>query len=830
MKAFVLRPRPDVTLFPSRLQVPVRRLVRTPVFTLAAIVTLSVAVAALTATFSVAHTLLVKPLPYPESHRLVDLGFRVPGFGFDELPFSDGMFLHTLENQRSFSGLTIYWAGDRFNVGTEDPERIPVARVTPGFFDVLSSPPALGRAFNPEDGAVGAEPVVVVSHALWERRWGADTALVGRVIRAQGAERRVVGIAREGFHFPDRATGLWLPMIIDRAELTPRGFGYPAIGRLAPDASLAEARADMERIAALASEAWPDEFTEAWTTNGRWGSYVQPFPEAVVGDVRTEVLLVLATTVLLLLLAFANVANLFLVRAGGRARELALREALGSGRLRLFGTLLDESLLVGVISAALGGALSVVLIRLATSLAPADLPRLDEIEVAPGSVALAALLCALGGAVFAGLAMMARRRASVADTLRSGGAGASERKGTRRFQDGLVALQVALAVTLLVGSVLLVESFRELTAVETGYDIEDVLTFEVGLPADEHGPDERVRLFRQLTRRLEEAGAVEAAGSVTFLPLSDDFRRGPLFVEGQETADADLGPVVDIKHVTPGYFEAMGIDLLEGRTLDEGDGVDGFPGVVVNRTLAEEHLGEGPALGRRVRVSDEGEFAEVVGVVEDVRSMSLRDPPEPRLYFPLGWWTPLTPTTPEAVGFAVRPSAGASSVGSGVLLAAVADAVADVDPTLPLGSIRTMADAVGETLARERFVAALLAVVALAGLLLAAVGVYGVIAYVAVRRRREVGIRMALGESARSILTGLVGKALRRIVLGAGLGLVAALGLSRLIEGVLFGVSPTQPSTYGVSLALVLLVGLAASLIPAWRASRLDPATVLRAE
>lgn len=814
-----------MTLLPARLQVAVRRLTRTPVFTLAAIVTLSVAVAALTATFSVAHTLLVKPLPYPESDRLVEVGFRVPGFGFDELPFSDGMFLHTGENQRTLSGLAIFWAGDRFNVGTEDPERVPVALVTPTFFEVLRSPPALGRSFNPQDGALGAEPVVIVSHDLWERRWGADTTLVGRVIRAQGAERRVVGVAREGFDFPDRATGLWLPLTIDRAQLNPRGFGYPAVARLAPDASLEEARADMARIAALASEVWPDEFTESWTSSGGWGSYVRPFSEAVVGDVQTEVLLVLGTTVLLLLLAFANVANLFLVRSGGRARELALREALGSSRLRLFANLLDESLVVGVISAALGAGLSIVLIRLATSLAPADLPRIGEIEIAPGSVALAALLCALAGAVFAVLAMMARRRASVADTLRSGGPGTSELKGTRRFQDGLVGLQVALAVTLLVGSALLVGSFRELTAVDTGYDAEEVLTFEVGLPADEYDAAERVRLFRELTRRLQQVDAIDAAGSVTFLPLSADFRRGPLFVEGQDVADADLGPVVDIKHVTPGYFEAMGIALAEGRALDEGDGADGFPAVVVNRTLADQHLGEGPPLGKRVRVSDEGEFAEVVGVVENVLSTSLREPPQPRLYFPIGWWTPLTPDVPEAVGFAVRSSAGSSQ-----LLPVVVDAVADVEPTLPLGSIQTMADAVGEHLARERFVATVLAVVALAGLLLAAVGVYGVLAYVAVRRRRELGIRMALGESARSVVAGFVGQALGRLALGGALGLLAALALSRLIEGVLFGVDATEPLTYGVSLVVVLLVGLAASLIPAWRASRLDPATILRLE
>lgn len=806
----------------TRLAIAVRRLARTPAFALATVVTLSVAVAAVTATFSVAHTLLVKPLPYPDSDRLVDVGFQVPGFGFDELPFSDGMFVHTLENQRVFSGLTVFWAGDRFNVGVEEPERIAVARVTPAFFDVLRSPPALGRSFNPQDGEVGAEAVVVVSHDLWRRRWGGDTAVVGRLVHIQGRERRVVGVAPEGFRFPDRSTGLWVPMIIDRTALSPRGFGYPAIGRLAPDADLEDAREDMARIARLASEVWPDEFTETWTTNGRWGSYVRPFAEAVVGDVRTEVLLVFGTTVLLLLLAFANVANLFLVRSGGRARELALREALGSSRLRLFASLLDESLVVSVVAAALGGGMAVLLLRLATGLAPADLPRLGEIEVAPASLIAGALVCALAGAAFAVLAMMARRRAAVADTLRAGGPGTSETHGTRRFQDGLVGLQVGLAVTLLVGCLLLVRSFQALTTVETGYDTTNVLTFEVGLPGDQYAPRERVRLFRELTRRLEQSDVIDDAGSVTFLPLSGDFRRGPLFVEGQEEA-ADLGPVVDVKHVTPGYFEAMGIALLQGRTIEDGDGPDGFPGVVVNRTLAERHLGEGTPLGRRVRVSDEGELAEVVGVVEDVRSTSLRDPPQARLYFPLGWWTPITPDVPEAVSFAVRSSAGPTR-----LLPALREAVSDVDPTLPLGSVETMADAVGRHLSRERFVATVLAVVALAGLLLAAVGVYGLLAYVAVRRTRELGIRRALGEPSRQILAGFVAHALGCVAIGALVGLPAAFGLSRLIEGVLFGVGTTEPLMYGLSLAVVLVVGLAASLVPGWRACRMDPAAVLR--
>lgn len=346
----------------TQLKIAARRLLRTPAFTVTALVTLALAVGAVTAAFAVADALLLKPLPYPESQRLVEVGYSVPGYGFDELPFSVGTFVHTETEERSFSELAIYYASDRYNLGLEDPERVPVARVTPDFFAVFRSPPALGRPFTRADRQPGADPVVIVSHALWQRRWGGDPSLVGRTIHVEGVDRRVVGITAEGFHYPDRSTGLWVPLTVDPSNLAPMSFGYPGVARLAPGVSVEAARSDVSRITGQLTEVYPDRITPTWVERGEFHSYVRPLKEKVVGDVRVQVWLVFGTAGLLLLLAVTNVANLFVVRTEERSREMAVRRAMGSGRLGLLGHALAESLVVGAVSGLVGLGLAAVLL------------------------------------------------------------------------------------------------------------------------------------------------------------------------------------------------------------------------------------------------------------------------------------------------------------------------------------------------------------------------------------------------------------------------------------------------------------------------------------
>jgi predicted permease len=807
----------------AQLRIALRRLAATPVFTLAASITLTLAVASLTAAFSVAEAVLLRPLPYPESDRLVEVGHSVPGFGFPELPFSMGTFVHTRGEQRSFSEFTIYYDADRYNVGIEDPERVPVVRVTPGFFAVFRSPPALGRPFTEQDSRVGAQPVVIVSHDLWERRWGRDETLIGRSIRVEGVEREVIGVAPEGFHYPHRRTGLWIPFTIDPANLMPAAFGYPGVARLAPGVSVEAAEGEIRRITGRVSEVYPDNLSPQWVERGGFDSYVRPLLDRVVGNVRTEVWLVFGTAALLLLLAAANVANLFLVRVLGRSRELAIRQALGSSRLGLLVPSLTESLLVGLASGVAGVALAMLLVRVGTRLAPTDLPRVTEIGLSPATALLGIATAVLAGLVFALLPATSVRSASVQSALRAGGLASTGTRGARRLQTVLVANQAALAVALLVGAGLLVRSFRNLTTVDPGFRAEDVTTFEIGLPADEYDAEARARAFQEIEDRIAELAGVEAVGGAEFLPLNPDFRKGPLHVEGEDLPEGESGPIVDLKRVTPGYFAALGIPVLEGRALERDDGPGGFPAALADRTLVERHLDEGSPLGRRVRLTRRGEYSEVVGVVGSVRGESFRDEPLPFLYFPAGTTNPSATEVPTAMGFAVRSAAPSER-----LVPALVEAVAGVDPKVPLGSLRPMQAIVDEHLARPRFVALVLLGMAATGLVLAAVGVYGVIAYVVVRRRKEFGIRLALGEPPARILRGIVGGGVGVVLVGAVVGVGVAFLGARLLESVLFGVTSSDAVAYTLAPALVVATALVASLGPAWRASRQDASRVLR--
>lgn len=805
--------------------ISIRRLLRTPVFSGSVVATLTLAVGALTASFSVAYALLVRPLPYPESERLVRVGFTAPGLGLDDLPFSDGLFLLTRREQRTFDGLAIHWDGDRYNVGLDDPERVPTARVSPGFFDILGSPPPWGRGFSEEDARVGADPVVIVSHALWQRRWGGDPGVVGRSVYVDGVERRVVGIAPEGLRFPEARIRLWVPLVIDRAALAPSSFAFPGVARLAPGATLDGARADLERIAGMAGEEYPDAFPPAIVEQARFAPRLAPLVDATVGDLRTEIWVVVGTMALLLLVAVANVANLFVVRAESRSRELAVRQAMGAGRARLATHLLAESAVLAAVAAVAGAGLAYVLVRAAVASAPPDLPRLAEIGLDVPGLLLALAVCVGCAWIFALLPLWGLGGRAPASTLRAGGQGATSARAARRTQDALVVVQTALVLILVVGAGLLVRSYQNLDAVDPGFEPEGRMTFEVGLPPDQYGPADRVRAWQEITDRVDELAAVEAVGAVSFLPLSGEYRRGPLYVEGEERDPSAPSPIVDIKMVTPGYFEAMGIPLESGQGLLRSDGRQGRPAVVVNETLVRQHLGGGEPLGRRIAIHDEGELAEIVGVVADVRSTSLREPSDPRVYFPTDWTTTVTPEPFEAMSFVVMGAEPRVE-----LVPRLTEAVHAVDPLLPLGSLRRMEERVDEHLARERFTAWVLSATALVALLLATVGIYGVIAYVGVRRRREIGVRMALGEKAGRVVLRFMGRALRPAVLGTGLGVLAALFLTRLLQTLLVGVSPTDPLTLALGAGVLIAVAAVAGYLPARRAARVDPSRVLRAE
>jgi len=812
-----------VSALARHVRLALRRLGATPSFTLASALTLSLTIGAITAAFAVADQLLLEPLPYPQSDRLVAVGYAVPGYGYPDLPFSIGTFYHTRQEQKAFSDFAIYYDSDRYNVGIEHPERIPVAQVTAGFFDVLRAPPALGRDFNEGDEEPGAAPVVIVSHDLWTRRYGADPGLVGRKIRVEGVDREVVGVAQAGFRYPDRETGLWIPLTIDPANLAPMMFGYPGVARLAPGVSIEGARADLARITSQLPDVFPDRLTHKWADTGHFHSYVQPLAQRVVGSVGAEVWLVVGMSLLLLVLAAANLANLFVIRLDGRARELTIRRALGARRRDLLTLPLFESLTLAGMGVVGGVALAALLLRLLVHLAPPGLPRIDEIGLglhAVGFAVIAGVLTGLFLALFPASAVLRKERGTA---LRSAGAASTLNPGTRRVQSALEAYQAALAMLLLVGAGLLARSAEHLSAVKLGFRADGVFAFEIGLPAEGYDAGARARTWQQIADAIGEISSVKGVGGAEFLPFATDFRQGPLFVEGNEPTEGQSGPMVDIDRMTTGsgFFSALDVPLLRGRVFTRDD----KDVVLVNQALVDQDLGGGPALGRRIRITNRGKYAEIIGVVGNMRAKSIRAEPSPYVYFPPGATTPTSPNVPQAMSFVVR-----SDTPPDRLFPLLEQAVARIDPKLPLGSPRRFTADVRAQLLRQDFVAWVVLGMAVIGLLLAAVGVYGVVAYAAAQRRKEVGVRIALGATPPGLLVHLAGSGLAAVAIGTAVGVPLALLGRKLVAGLLFGVSATDPATYVLAAVLLLGTAAVASLRPAWRASRMDASAVLREE
>lgn len=803
----------------------VRRLRATPGFTAAVLLTLTLSVGTLVAAFAVTSRVVLKPLPYPGAEQLVEFGFAVPGYGYDEMPLSDAMWLLVRQSEHSFSGAALYREVGGVNLGRMEPERVQATEVTPGFFRVFGREPALGRAITDEEAGPGGPRVLVVSHGLWERRWGRDPSVVGTRVLVDGASWEVVGVAPGGFRFPGEGSDLWLPLQIDEANLTPRGFAFPGVGRLEPGVTMDAAYDDLARLTPMAMEAWPDEYTPGWVDQGDFRPFVKPLHDSVVGDVRAELYLILGTACVLLFLALANVANLFVVRAERRARELALRSALGAGRRGLSWSLLTESVVVSLVGGVLGLGLAAVLLSWLRSHAPPDLPRVSGIGVGLAEMGFAAVILGAAVLLFALLPMAGRRIEAVADLLSSGGRSATASGRAHRIQTALVVGQVGLAVTLLVGAGLLVQSFGRLAGVDPGFDRSRAVTFELGLPRASYPPETRRQAWSDLEEGLRRVAGVQEAGAVTILPLDPFFVKVPLYAEEREGEIEGSPPMAELRRVTPGYFDAAGVDVVEGRGLSWDDGPGGLRAAVVNRTLARTLLADGPATSQRLRIADDGDHLQVVGVVSDVQTVSLAEPPEPEVYLPVDLTQRTNPEVPATMQFVVRSPRPLDE-----LVPALRRAVTEVDASLPLANMARLSWIVDDDLARERFLSSTLLLMAGTGFLLAVVGVYGLIAYVVSSRRREIGIRTALGEPRSGVWGGFVRRAMMHGALGAVAGIVAAGLASRYLETLLFETATLEPGIYaGAAVALVATAGLAA-FAPAWRATRVDPAAVLREE
>ena len=794
----------------------VRSLLRSPGFTLAAVLTLALGIGANTAVFSVVDALLLRALPYRDAGSLVTLWESRGPAGAERSPVSPPNYLDWKVRSGSLRDMAAYrsWGFDL--AGVEEPERLTGARVSAGLLALLGVVPEAGRGFLEEEDRFGARPVVMVSDGLWRRRFGADPGLVGSTLKLNGGAYTVVGILPAGADLP--AADVWVPLALEPYALTQRGNrSLTVLARLDRGATLARARAEMHTIAREAAQLHPD-------ADAGWDAVVVPLREQLVAGIRPTLLLLWAAVGLVLLIGCANVANLMLARATTREREVALRAALGAGRARLVRQLLTESLLLGAIGGSAGVLLAYAAVEVAVTLVAPHLGR-------AGAIGLDArvLAFALGASLAAGVGfgLVPAWRFSSPDpgqSLKESG----ERGGTGAraslYRGALVGGEVAVALMLLIGAGLLIRSLARLQAVDPGFRSASTLTLTVSLPESRYAePHAKVAFFQQLQARLEGLAGVTSAALASHLPLAGRSLTVDVEPEGQPAPLAGEPRLADYVSVTPGFFRAMGIPLLAGRDLAGGDGLETPPVVVINQTMARRYWAHRSPIGQRLvvgaTVGADARPRTIVGVVGDVRAAGLESEPAPALY--VSYYQNPWPTMSAVVRTASDP---------GSLAAAARAQVRALDAEEPVYNLRSLDDLLGGSLALRRTQARLLGAFTLAALLLAAVGVYGVVAHAVARRTREVGIRMALGARGGDLMRLVVWRGMRPVAVGLALGGVGALGVSKAMAGLLFGVAPTDAVTFAGSALVLVLVALAACVAPARRATRVDPVVALRSE
>ena len=808
-----------------------RTLTRRPGFTAVAAITLALGIGATTALFGVVKTVLLTPLPYGEPDRIAVVwsawrGFDQTWLSYDEYEAWDTE-IPALDNVDIFTDGAITLGGD------DDPERVRSAFVGRNVFRILGVAPLLGRDFLPEEMAPGGPQVVVLGHALWQRRFGADAAIVGREIQINGSAYTVVGVMPSRFKLPLDYSGAgpteaWMPLAVTPESqgaipgpaFNPNGqnHGFYAVARLSPGATTEQANRQLEAyIPRLVEEGiYPPE--------QNFRAYTVPVTEQITGRVRPALLVVLGAVGFVLLIACANVAGLLLVRGEHRRREIAIRTALGARTQRLTRLLLTETLVLALFGGALGVGLAALGVWLVRRTAPAALPRIADTSL-DLPVLLFALAITIGAAVLAGLLpALHAARVAPAGELKEGGRSATAGKSRLRWRQMLVASEVALAVVLVVGAGLMIRSVSNLFAIDAGFRSEGVLTMRLSTPSTWYPESEQVSTFYdELRRQVATIPGVQAVGAARLLPLAAEMGDWGLQVEGY-TPPPGQGAPGDWQVVTPGYLEAMRVPLLEGRYFDERDHREGALSIIVNRELVRRYFGDREPLGGRIRIggSPPEQTYTVVGVVENVRQNDLTIDVKPQFYATHGQFAVSPGNTMRNMSLAVRTNGDPAA-----LIPTVRGIIRQMDPRLPVSEVRTMEQILGASIAEPRFTMGLLGLFGTLALVLSAIGIFGIVSQIVATRQHELGIRAALGASPGELIMLSLRTGVRQTVAGLVVGIVLALILTRALTALLHGVQPTDPVTFGLVLAVTGGVALIATLLPARRAGRVNPMAVL---
>lgn len=794
-----------------------RLLWRHPSFSILALLTLALGIGANTAVYSIVRGVLLKPLPYRQPEQLLWFGGREARFGAESSGVSIPDLIDIRAQSRTLASIAAYsFFADKLVVtGTGEPEQVDGMRVTANFFDVLGVPPAAGRTFQAGEDQRGGPRVAVLSHDLWVRNYAADPAAVGANITLNSVSYQIVGVMPPGFQFPSRIA-IWVPIPIGtQASMMREAHSYLAVARLSPAASAPVAAQELASIAAGFERLYP-------ASNAGYRFDVQTLTERVTGSIRETLLLLTGITAFLLLIGSANVANLLLARATTRRREIAVRHALGAPRAVIVRQLFAESIALSTAGGALGCAMAWWAVRLIRTWNPESLPRAAELSLDPAS-----LVFALGISVFTALLFglapaLQATRGDQHEALRDAGSrGGGEGAGRVRLRSFLVVGEIALAIVLLAGAGLLLESLRQLLSVDPGFRTAGVVTTEMTLPMRKFRTlDATASFVESYLERLRALPGVQAAGAALALPMGTVYS----FYEFKVVGDPPppIPPFAGFTSVTAGYFEAMGIPLKQGRYFNQRDGRDAPKAIVISEPMAQQYFAGRSAVGQRLQLFTGGAEpfeGEVVGVVGGVRHENLAQQPRVEVYVPL-----LQSPYPIA-NILIRSNAPRETIA-----AAMKQVLRDLDRDLPLYRIRSMEEVVLDSAAAPRARGFLTALFAAAALLLASIGIYGVMSYAVSRRTQEIGIRMAVGATPGDVLKLILGQSGKLVLLGVACGLALTLALGRLLSNLLFGVSAFDPVVLSLVCVLLLVVAIAATSIPAWRAARIDPLRALRQE
>ena len=800
-----------------------RSLVKARSFTLFAVVTLALGIGATTAIFSVAHTVLLRPLPFGDPERIVMVWENNPRLklGVDRLPASPADFLDWREQNKVFDQMAAFTTFSFSLTGQDLPEKVDGVLASASFFQALGVEAAKGRTFLPGEDKPGAENVVVISDNLWKRRFGSDPNIVGRELTLTGRKYSVVGVMPPGFAFPDNTsvpdlgftshTEVWAPLPFDDAAAKDRRtLSLPVIARLKPGVSREQAQADMGNVAA--------RIDQQFKKSAGFGAEVVPLREQVVGDIKLALLVLLGTVAFVLLIACANVANLLLAWFLRRQKEFVVRTSLGATRAHLVKQMLTESTVLALV----GGGLGLLLASAGTSallaISPESIPRSGEVGVNFWVLGFAVLVSLVTGALTGLMPALQASKTDIAGALKEESRGSTGGLRSKRLRQLLIVSEVGLTLVLLIGAGLLINSYRRLHQVSTGFNPDGVLTMQLALPDYKYPKDEqKADFFNRLLQRLSALPGAEAAAVSTSVPLSGTDTSTSFDVEGR--APAQEKPLASLSVVSPDFFKALAVPLLRGRAFTERDTATAPPVALVNDAMAKTYFpGEDP-LGKRVAVAIEGGkvLREIVGVVGSVRSTSLDAEAKPAVYAPFGQ------LSPQPVFLVVR------SKGDPLRMATpVRNEVLGVDRDQPVYDVKSMRQVMSDATARQSFSMSLLSTFAALALVLSVVGVYGVMAASVSQRRHEIGVRMALGARPGDILKLVMRQGAFIILLGMLVGLVAAFALTRVIASLLYGVSATDATTFLVAILVLTAVAALAIFIPARRAARLDPTVALR--